>query len=68
MNCTYAPKKSCNPQCVYCVYPDGDMLISREKQVQKLQGLRTVLIKKLLCVEKQLLNPRKKGGDIYANI
>jgi|GEM_PF-2699217 len=68
MNCIYSSKKSCNLQCKYCIYPDGYTYDSREHQVKKLQKIRTILVKKLMNIEKQLLNPTKKGGDKYASI
>lgn len=68
MNCAHASKKLCNPQCEYCTYPDGYAFVSREHQVKKLQKIRTILVKKLMKIEKQLLNPTKKGGDRHASI
>lgn len=63
MNCIHTSKKLCNPQCKYCVYFEEHLFVSREQQIQKLQGLKTVLIKKLLRVEKQLLHNITKGGE-----
>jgi len=68
MNCQLASKQKTNKTCIYCMYPDVMTPISRQESVQKLQKMRTMLIKKLLYIEKQLLNPMRKGGETYASI
>lgn len=69
MNCILAStKKECNPDCAYCVFVDEHAHTTYENQVKKLQKLKTMLVKRLLCVEKQLLNPIQKGGDTHAGI
>ena len=68
MNCQLASKKKQNGTCIYCMYPDITTPVSRQESVQKLQKMRTSLTKKLLCIEKQLLNPMSKGGEKYASI
>lgn len=61
--CPHGNRKSCNFQCEYCIYPDEYSCDSRTYQVKKLQKIRTILVKKLMNIEKKLLNPTKKGGD-----
>ena len=68
MDCQLASKKNQNRTCIYCMYPDITICGSRQKHVQKLQNMRTMLVKKLVYIEKQLLNPMKKGGETYASI
>lgn len=60
MKCNYLRKSVKDTQCNYCVYPDMTILKLRDDEVGNLKKIRSLLIRKLLMVEKRLLGKSKK--------
>lgn len=58
MDCKPGQKISVNNRCKYCIYPEIKIEDSHQEEVHKLIKIKSVLIKKLIMVEKKLKKPK----------